>query len=37
MVETKRIKIIAWRSLEWHYLPTKFHENLLSGSKDIQT
>jgi hypothetical protein len=29
------LKIIASRSLEWHYLVTKFHENLLSGLKVI--
>jgi hypothetical protein len=28
-------KISHWHPLEWQHLPTKFHENLLSGSKDI--
>jgi hypothetical protein len=37
MFETMGIKIIASRSLEWHYFPTKFYENLPSGSKDIHT
>jgi hypothetical protein len=37
MLETMGIKITASRSLEWHYLPTKFHENLPVGSKDIHT
>jgi hypothetical protein len=31
------IKIAESSTLEWHYLPTKFHENLPSGSKDIHT
>jgi hypothetical protein len=29
------LKIIASRSLEWHYLHTKFHEILPSSSKVI--
>jgi hypothetical protein len=36
MVEAMGLKIIASRSpFEWHYLRTKFHENLPSGSKVI--
>jgi hypothetical protein len=33
--EAMGLKIIASRSLEWHHLPTKFHENLPSSSKVI--
>jgi hypothetical protein len=29
------LKITALGHLEWHYLRTKFHENLPSGSKVI--
>jgi hypothetical protein len=35
MIEAMGLKIIASRSLEWHYLPTTFHENLPSGSDVI--
>jgi hypothetical protein len=36
MIEAMGLKIIASRSpLEWHYLRTKFHENLPSGSKVV--
>jgi hypothetical protein len=28
-------KLLHRGPLEWHYLPTKFHENLPSGSKVI--
>jgi hypothetical protein len=35
MVEDMGLKIIASGFLEWHYLRTKFHENLPSGSKVI--
>jgi hypothetical protein len=30
-----RLNIIAPMALEWHYLRTKFHGNLPSGSKVI--
>jgi hypothetical protein len=32
MIETMGLKIIALKSLERHYLHTKFYENLPSGS-----
>jgi hypothetical protein len=35
MFEAKGLKILHHGSLEWHHLPTIFHENLKSGSKDI--
>jgi hypothetical protein len=35
MVEDMGLKITASRSLEWHYLYTKFHKNLPSSSKVI--
>jgi hypothetical protein len=35
MIEAMGLKITAWRSLEWHYLRTIFHENISSGSKVI--
>jgi hypothetical protein len=35
MIEAVGLNIIASRSLEWHYLCTKFHENLPSGSEVI--
>jgi hypothetical protein len=35
MFEDKGLKIIASRSFIWHYLPTKYHKNLPSGSKLI--
>jgi hypothetical protein len=35
MVEAMGLKIIALRSLEWHHLHSKYHENLPSGSKVI--
>jgi hypothetical protein len=35
MTEAMGLKIIALRSLEWHYVHTKFHETLPSGSKVI--
>jgi hypothetical protein len=34
-VEDMELKIWHWGPLEWHYLPTKYHENLPSGSKVI--
>jgi hypothetical protein len=35
MIEAMGLKIIAWGPVEWHYLPTKFHENLSKCSKVI--
>jgi hypothetical protein len=35
MNEGMGLKIIASGPLEWHYLRTKFHENILSGSEFI--
>jgi hypothetical protein len=35
VAETMGIKILHRGSLEWHYLRTKFHENLPCGSKFI--
>jgi hypothetical protein len=35
MIEDMGLKIIASRSLEWHYLCTKFHENLPCSSEVI--
>jgi hypothetical protein len=35
MVEDTGLKILHRGSLEWHYLHTKFHENLPSGLKVI--
>jgi hypothetical protein len=39
MIEAKGLKIIHRGPLEWHYLRTKFHGNLPSGSEvaDRQT
>jgi hypothetical protein len=33
MVEDMGLKLLHRGPLEWNYLRTKFHENLLSGSK----
>jgi hypothetical protein len=33
MVEDVGLKLLHRGSLEWHCLPTKYHENLPSGSK----
>jgi hypothetical protein len=35
MVEDMGLKLLLRGPLEWHYLPTKYHENLPSGSKVI--
>jgi hypothetical protein len=35
IIESTVLRIISSRSLEWHHLPTKCHENLPSGSKVI--
>jgi hypothetical protein len=35
VVEDKELKLLHRGPLEWHYLPTKYHENLTNGSKDI--
>jgi hypothetical protein len=35
MVEVMGLKIVSSRSLEWHHLPTKFHENLPVSSEVI--
>jgi hypothetical protein len=35
MIEAMGLKIIESGHLEWHYLRTKFHENILSGSEVI--
>jgi hypothetical protein len=35
MIEAMGLKILHRGPLEWHYLCTKFHENLPSGSKVI--
>jgi hypothetical protein len=35
MIEAMGLKILHRGSLEWHYLRTKFHENLPGGSKAI--
>jgi hypothetical protein len=35
MIESVGLKLLQRGPLEWHYLPTKFNENLLSGSKVI--
>jgi hypothetical protein len=35
-IEDMALKPIALRSPEWHYLRTKFHEILSSGSKIIR-
>jgi hypothetical protein len=35
IIESMGLTIIASSSLEYHYVVTKFHENLLSGSKVI--
>jgi hypothetical protein len=35
MIQYMGLKIFRRGPLEWHYLPTKFHENLPSGSKVI--
>jgi hypothetical protein len=37
MVETMGIKLLRRGPLEWQQPPTKFHENLPSGTKDIHT
>jgi hypothetical protein len=34
-VEAMGLNISHQGSLEWHHFPTKSHENLQSGSKDI--
>jgi hypothetical protein len=35
MIQAMRLKLLQPGPLEWHYLLTKFHENLPSGSKVI--
>jgi hypothetical protein len=35
MIEAMGVKLLHPGPLEWHYLRTKFHEILLSGSKVI--
>jgi hypothetical protein len=35
MVEDMGLKLMNRDPLEWHYLPTKYHENLRSGLKVI--
>jgi hypothetical protein len=35
MIEAMGLKLLHRGLLEYHYLPTKFHENLPSGSKVI--
>jgi hypothetical protein len=35
MIEAMGLKLLRRGPLEWHYLRTKFHENLPSGSKVI--
>jgi len=35
MIEAMGLKLLHRGPLEWHYLRTKFHENLPSGSKVI--
>jgi hypothetical protein len=35
MVEDMGLKLLHRGPLEWHYFPTKYHENLQSGSKVI--
>jgi hypothetical protein len=37
MTEATRLKNVMLRFLEWQYLPTKFYENPLIGSKVIST
>jgi hypothetical protein len=34
-IEDMGLKLLHTGTLEWHYLRTKFHENLQSGSKVI--
>jgi hypothetical protein len=33
MVEDMGLKLLHQGPLEWHHLPTKYHEDLPSGSK----
>jgi hypothetical protein len=35
MIEAMGLKLLHLGVLEWHYLRTKFHENLASGSEVI--
>jgi hypothetical protein len=35
MIEVLDYKLLHWGPLEWHYLHTKFHENLSSRSEVI--
>jgi hypothetical protein len=35
MIEAMRLKLLHRGPLEWHYLSTKFHENLPNGSEVI--
>jgi hypothetical protein len=35
MVEDMGLKLLRGGPLEWHYLPTKYHENLPSSSEVI--
>jgi hypothetical protein len=35
MIEAMGLKILHLNSLDWHYLRTKFHENLPSGLEVI--
>jgi hypothetical protein len=35
MIEAMGLKLLQRGPLEWHYLHTKFHENLQSGSEVV--
>jgi hypothetical protein len=35
IIEAMSLKLLNWGPLEWHYINTKFHENLPSGSEVI--
>jgi hypothetical protein len=35
MVEDMGLKVLHQGPLEWHYLATKYHKNIVSGSKVI--
>jgi hypothetical protein len=35
LFEVLQPKLMHWGTLEWHHLPTKFHENVPNSSKDI--
>jgi hypothetical protein len=35
VIEAVGLRFIASRSLEWHYMRTKFHENLPGGSEVV--